>query len=199
MNETERQQKYRKQTNDLYTAVGEFVVKFEHVCRAFRDGITWILESEGLKDQSVGNIIVVGLTAKPLIDRFASLVAHTQDLNSRAQEIVGEILTRARKLIQERNDVIHATWFIGWASPTQTEFSTASGYKLVRRGNLVAPENLTIRVEDLERLTHEAESLNQLVMRLSGCLLYGYDIVKNFSVDSDGKVHESRRRETKRD
>lgn len=194
MSEAERQEKLRKQTDELYLAIGKFVVKFEHVCRALRDGIMWMLYEKGLADQRIADLMVVGLPATPLTDRFISLVAHTQQLSPGAQAIVNEIVGRVRELNKKRNEVIHGTWFIGWASTVQTDFSTASGFKIVKKQNVVQHKPLEMRVEDFERLTEEAEALDQLIFRLWSCLTSGFDVEQNFARSTDGRL-EARRRD----
>ena len=188
MNEAERQEKLRQQTDEQYLAIGKFVVKFEHICRELRDGIMWMLYEKGLADQRIADLMVEGLTAAPLTDRFVSLVAHTQQLSPGAEVIVKEILARVRDLIPKRNEVIHGTWFIGWGSTTQTDFSTASLEKICKKKNVARRKRLDMRVEDLELLTEEAEALEQLVFRLWVCLTSGHDVEKNFARSTDGEI-----------
>lgn len=44
--------KFKRQTTELYTEIGRFVLSFERTCEALRAGITRILDHSGLRDKS---------------------------------------------------------------------------------------------------------------------------------------------------
>lgn len=113
MNEIERNQKYLKQTHEIYAAIGRFVVQFEHVCLAMQSVIIWVLDRYGLHDQDFSNALLCGLTARPLYQTLASVLAKIQPTENIGKQIVDNIVKRLQKLVEQRNDIIHRAWFVG--------------------------------------------------------------------------------------
>lgn len=188
MTEEQRQAKLKEQSNAIYCAYGEFAVNFEHVCGAIHTAITFILNQEGLRNQQVSNILLAGLTAEPLRVIFSSLLAETQKFNAEEKKIVDSVVKRFQLLTEKRNDIIHGTWFVGWASPTDTDFSKVSGFKHHRSNKGASAKSFGFGVEEFESLTREAKALNNIFNRLYGCFLIGQPVIKNFRVGSDGVV-----------
>lgn len=74
MDQLERQERWKKDTDVLYRAIGEFVVTFEHACYAIQDCIIFLLHKEGLRNQAAAQIMLAGVTADPIRTLFESLV-----------------------------------------------------------------------------------------------------------------------------
>lgn len=126
----EDKHKIDEQTEDLYAAIGHFAVEFEHVCNYMRQIIMTILCKEGLGNENVMQILLAGLTADPLRSLVSSLISETQELSKNDLTIINKILNPIQDLTKTRNDVLHGTWFIGWAFHKETECRTAPGIKL---------------------------------------------------------------------
>jgi hypothetical protein len=188
MNEEERHKKFKDQTGELYRAYGEFALKFEHVCYAVHTALVFMLHMEGLKNQQVANVLLVGLTADPLRSMFAALVAETQKLDNQEKKIIDSVLKRFQALTEKRNDVIHGTWFIGWANPSDTDFSVASGLKHHRSNKGASVKSFNFGVEEFQALTQEAEALAAIFQRLRGCFVGGFSVSGNFKVADGGHV-----------
>lgn len=188
MNEEERQQKFKVQTGELYRAYGEFAVKFEHVCHAVHTAMVFMLHMEGLKNQQVAHVLLAGLTADPLRSMFAALVAETQQLDNQEKKIIDSVLKRFQSLTEKRNDVIHGTWFIGWANPSDIDFSVASGLKHHRSNKGASARSFNFGAEEFQVLTQEAEALAAIFQRLHGCFVGGRSVSKNFKVADGGHV-----------
>src|SRR5688572_14581111 len=120
MNEAERREKYEAQTQALYAAIGRFAVKFEHVCHAMHWCITTLLRAHGLNHQGLENALLSGLTAEPTLTIFRSAIneARRETMSDADKKILKNICSRIKDLIETRNDIVHRTWFVGWASPT---------------------------------------------------------------------------------
>ena len=71
-----------------------------------------------------------------------------------------------------------------------TDWSVATGYKLDRKKEGANVKAFSFKVDDFEALTIEANALNQLFRRLSGCFNFDHAVEKNFAFDDDGKVVE---------
>jgi len=188
MNEEERQQQFKDQTGELYRAYGEFAVKFEHVCHAVHTAMVFMLHMEGLKNQQVAHVLLAGLTADPLRSMFAALVAETQQLDNQEKKIIDSVLKRFQGLTEKRNDVIHGTWFIGWANPSDIDFSVAPGFKHRRSNKGASVEPFNSGAGEFQVLTREAEALTAIFQRLHGCFVAGRSVSENFKVHDGGFV-----------
>ncbi|HPD60476.1 MAG TPA: hypothetical protein PKV48_01780 [Thermodesulfobacteriota bacterium] len=188
MDEKERQDRRLKDTAKLYQAIGEFVVKFELACLSVQTCIVFILHNAGLTDQRISQILLAGLTADPLRMLFDSLVAQTQKLNDKERKIIKNALNRFQKLTEERNDIVHSTWFIGYGDRETTDFSKASGMKYHKNGKGAVVKSFRRTAADFSKLSIEAKSLADIFGRLDGCFEGGHSVEKNFVVSRDGFV-----------
>lgn len=188
MNEDERQKKLKEQSDELYRSYGEFSVKFEHVCHAIHTAMVFMLQMDGLKNQQVAQVLLAGHTADPLRSLFSALVAETQRLDQTDKKILDSVLKRFQALTERRNDIIHGTWFIGWASATDTDFSVASGHKHHRSNKGASSKTFSYSPADFQALAKEAEALAAIFHRLNGCFVGSHAVSKNFRVDENGQV-----------
>jgi len=180
--------KYEEQTEDLYAALGKFAVEFEHICNYLRLIIMAILNNEGLRNEKVMQILLADLTADPLRAQVMSLVAETQGLSDAEIENINNILNRVQNLTKTRNDVLHGTWYIGWAGVGDNEFTAAPGIKIKRNKKGTAPKTFEWKEKDFDELSVEAVELWSLLARLYGCISGNFKIENNFVVDANGKV-----------
>ncbi len=188
MNEEQRKRRWERDTDKLYRAIGEFLVKFESVCDAIQRCIMGLLQQGGLRDQRVSQILLAGMTAEPLRTLYASLVAQTQTLTEDDRIISSNAVSRFQKLIEERNDIVHSTWFIGYGNEDTVDFSQAHGLKFHKNKNGLAIKSFGRKAEDFQVLSEEAQSLFDIFIRLYGCMLIGLPLEKNFHVSADGRV-----------
>ncbi|MBU1192611.1 MAG: hypothetical protein KKE76_12955 [Gammaproteobacteria bacterium] len=180
--------KYEEQTEDLYAALGKFAVEFEHICNYLRLIIMAILNNEGLRNEKVMQILLADLTADPLRAQVMSLVAETQGLSDAEIKNINNILNRVQNLTKTRNDVLHGTWYIGWAGVGDNEFTAAPGIKIKRNKKGTAPKTFEWKEKDFDELSVEAVELWSLLARLYGCISGNFKIENNFVVDANGKV-----------
>lgn len=187
------------QIRDVYANIGEFVVKFEHVCHAMHSAIIWLMHVQGLQNQRVVQILLARQTASPLFDTFRSLTAELVDQNPSEQQLVNNIMSRIDSLITERNKVIHSTWYVGWGNDETEDYSITSGIKFARNPKGANPKSHTYGLEEFRRLITEAEKLGGLVNRMSGCLTFGDSIENNFYIDESGEAFEKLGNDPKKD
>jgi hypothetical protein len=190
MDEAERKQKYEQQTEQIYAAIGRFAVKFEHVCHAMHSGVMNILQQRGLQDQKLANAVLEGLTAEPLRRMFAATVAQIRgdQLTGDEKRIFKNILRRVIELTETRNDLIHRTWFVGWAAPTDEDFSTVAGWKFKNTNQGVEFRPLQYTPSDFDGFSAQADELADIINRLNGCILLDRPFTTNFVLDADGIV-----------
>lgn len=187
MNETSRQKKLIQQSDDLYREIGRFVVQFEHMCFELRAGITFTLQKFGLKNQQLAHILTSELTAEPLRTLLQSLLSEIEEFDDSDRKIFKAIFKKAQDLIKSRNDIIHGTWFIGWASEDQTDFRIANGHKLQRKASGLAVKELNYSPKDFMALSEECAETEKLVSRLWVSIINDLKISKNFEI-IDGTV-----------
>ena len=176
------------QMKDLHRAIGEFAVAFESVTHQEWRCILWLLESAGLKDPKIVQILVAEYTAEPMRAMLQSLIGHIRLENAAEKAIVKNLLDRHQKLISRRNDVLHGTWFIGYGNEETTDWSTAIGFKLGRDKKGAKHKTFEYKVKDFEEMIKEAEDLTVALDRLTGCFTMNRNVEKNFEVDDDGRV-----------
>jgi hypothetical protein len=68
---------WQTQTEAIYRAIGEFIVKFEVACFSISLCVQAMLERSGLRNQQVTSILLAGITAEPLRALIESLSAET--------------------------------------------------------------------------------------------------------------------------
>jgi len=188
MNETERKEGWERDTNELYRSIGEFVVKFEHVCSAIQTSIIFLLDRAGLHNQSITQILLAGLTADPLRTLFESLIAETQVLDDIERKIVKVALNRFQKLTEERNDIVHSVWFIGWGNESTTDFSEVTGMKFHKNKGGAVVKSFGRKADDFVKLSEEADLLSKIFLRLHGCFIGGFKVRNNFVLSESGLV-----------
>ncbi len=183
--ENDSEKKYEEQTEDLYAAFGKFAVEFEHICNYLRAITKTILAREGLQNERVMHVILAALTAEPLRTLVQSLIHETLTLSDTDKKIVRKLLNRMQELTKTRNEVLHGTWFIGWAG-VDDDFSNAPGIKIKSNKEGAVVKSFNWNVADFEELTSEVIQLANLFGRLNGCIAEDSKIESNFVINPDG-------------
>lgn len=178
------------QIRELYEKVGEFAVKFEHVCHAMQTAVAFILQMEGLQNKQITNILLAGHTAEPLRRLFESLVGELVDANNTEKKIITNIFSRIQKLTTDRNNIIHSTWYIGWSNSVFEDMSWAPGYKLHKDKKGAALKTFKYKSEDFSAYIDEAEIIASLIKKLHTCVIFRLSIEKNFAINKSGEVVE---------
>lgn len=172
--EEEKKARWREDTDQLYRAIGEFVVKFEHVTLALSLIAKAILERGGLEDEQVSNIILAGTTAEPLRSLVEALASQAAYLNSNDMEHFRSLLKRFQSLTAKRNDVVHGAWLVEWYNyaSNQDDYAIATGFKLHKNKDGAATKQFSKEVADFTRLTSEAEALTTQFHKLLGKFIF---------------------------
>ena len=102
MDEQERQVRLKSETDNLYRAVGRFVVKFEHLCHAMSWAVLFAFEVDGLRTQKLGQAAIADLTADPLRSIFMAVYAQLVD-GKEERRILKALNKRIQDLIKQRN------------------------------------------------------------------------------------------------
>lgn len=161
----EKQEKFDLQTNDLYRAYGRFAVNFEHMCSSIR---TCILFAFQLQKQELLRVLLADQTADPLIKKLRAIISII--FRKKAEEIkhIDPLFKFCISIIEKRNEIIHGTWFIGWASSEQTEFDSANGKKDKIKSEGVKTYSFYYKAETFDDLTEKVIIAKNLLDRLGG-------------------------------
>lgn len=191
MDDTERRAQFDRQTEEIYAAIGRFAVNFEHVCHAMETTLHQLLAVHGLQSGGLANAILAGLTAEPLLKIFRAAIMEVRrgEMDSTDEKILRNVVKRVTTLTETRNDIIHRMWFVGWAAPTDTDFSTVDGWKFKNTAAGAELRPLRYTTTDFDSWSKEAQELTRIVQRMGGCLMLDRPFRLNFQVDADGVVH----------
>src|SRR5215471_4863268 len=75
----------------------------------------------------------------PLRSVFLSVYARMYEDDPLSLRIVRNIASRVQRLIELRNTNVHSTWFVGWASELDEDFSQVHGAKMTNTKTGVMP------------------------------------------------------------
>ena len=177
-----------RQKTELYAAIGKFAVEFEMLCSGMRSVIMTILAKEGLSNDSVMEILLADQTAGPLQSLVRSLAAETEKLSEKDQKILGTIMNQVQKLTESRNDVLHATWLVGWVAFEDEGLSKALGTRLKRNKKGVATQRPIFKAADFDELASRAEQLARILGGVTNCFSFGEPLEKAFVLDDQGRI-----------
>lgn len=166
MGPNQRNIKFEVQTAQLYEVIGKCAVKFELISFYLRQGITILLGEHGLKNQRLSQVLLADLTAYPLKSILQSLITEIATLPPRDKTICDKIFAKVQNLIEQRNAIVHGTWFVGWASTEDTDFSIASGHKWSRGKRGANLRQAQYECSDLNAFANECDIAAKLVNRL---------------------------------
>ena len=190
MTQPERHARFLAETEELYAAIGRFAVHFEHVCHAMQLAVGQLLHMNGLRHGGLTNAVLSGLTADPMLSIFRASIVEARKGRMTAADtaILKNVVSRIRKLIEVRNDVLHRTWFVGWAAPSDEDFSSVTGWKHKNTSQGAEFRPVDFTKADFDTHSVEADALTGIVNRMAGCLLLDRSFASNFDVDQDGTV-----------
>jgi hypothetical protein len=94
-----------------FSLLGEFIIEFERICFLLRNGITNSLGIHGERQKETIELLLLKLTANPLLEMFISVKRSAYSLSAREDDVLDSIALEMGELIKCRNDYLHGTWF----------------------------------------------------------------------------------------
>lgn len=188
MTEEERRAIHKEHTDDIYRSIGKFMVQFEQI--VFRMGLTvkLILSKNGLTNPQIGNIITADMTARPMMDMYKSMLLEQLHPIENDEKIIKAILKNITSIIEERNNIIHSTWFVGYGEIDATDFSVAIGQKTAKSSQVIKTKEFRYKSAEFDALSSKCEAILNLINQLMPVVIMGADISKNFAISKDGIV-----------
>lgn len=174
-----RDEKFKRQTQEQFEALGRFVQDFELMVEAVRFGGAGLLSAGRL-----ANIVFhhSALTAAPLFEIFRAMVIEAlaesdRDVPAREQDVANAVLTsiadQYNHLVARRNELLHGTWHIGWASPDQEDFSKIPAMKLKVTKAGLRSVDMPRDIDELRALSSQCKRLNKMIYAVYFCVLHG--------------------------
>lgn len=174
---TERETKYQKQTDELYKYYGIFIVEFEQLVRAVRSAIIAAFDANGLHKQQLTRILLADQTAKPLLDKLIAIIAIWYPDNSDTVKHLKPLFDFCYKLFEFRNTLVHGTSFIGWTNEYENEFDTSTLLKdkTSKKGIELVKQKITAQY--LQSLIEEILIAQVLIRKISGLMVFGDEVI----------------------
>ena len=139
MAESSRDETRLAQINDIYRALGQFLVEFSRMVTAMESTLTSAVGG----DEQLLRSIIVELTAYPLAQAWRSVMTKTPDLTEDDQKVLSELRVEIGYLIELRNDWMHGAWFVGYGNETTTDWSEAALFRFKNtKAGVATPDRL---------------------------------------------------------
>ena len=188
MDGAERRRAHKEQTTALYAAIGEFAVKFEHLTFALSNGIELILSVNGLRLQSLSFAVVADQSAESLRSMFNTSVVEVCKPTGRNEDLLKRAMQEIQAAIEERNDIIHRTWLVGWADITNPDFARTRSHKMKKTGAGLKDRQREATVADFDRATEIVVRLASVVNILALSSVDNTPFDKNLDIDASGRI-----------
>ena len=173
--EETREQRYHRQTEESFASLGRYVQEFEGMVDVVRQGCIDLLGGTEL-----AQVVMHGqaFTAYPLMVTLRAMLMTVFKNNSSAfstadVEVAGKLLAHIQNSLQNatnaRNALLHGTWYIGYTSEDQNDFSDVRVYKGKITGSGMQMDQVVKSSNDLLNLSEECRRIKTLVQKLITC------------------------------
>lgn len=162
--------KHEEQIDELMKSLGKFVVEFERVCATVRHLIIFTFQREGLKNQSLSQVVVGNKATAELRFLFGALYSELRDQDDDDRKIVNSLLNRFDKLSTKRNILLHSEWFLGDEAGEDELAALIAEYKAKQKsGTEFKIEEMPPTI--IDKYAYEARKQLVLFRRLTTSLL----------------------------
>jgi hypothetical protein len=153
---------------------------------AARDGAAMLL-SKGIVEQTLIRIVLhhQALTAKPLFDIFRAVIMRTIEFqktlapgrHSEADAntfkgVLGQIHREYEDLAYTRNNLLHATWYVGYASEDQADFSEFLAHKQTVNKSGAGAVDLPKTAKELDELSERCNKMTEWIRLVFSSLAF---------------------------
>lgn len=170
----------------ILASYGRFCVTFELAVFRLRTLLEAVLRIEGLKNQGVVQVLFANQTAEPLRALLYPLIAQIRTLTKEESKAINNILTRFQDLIEQRNVVVHSTWFLMALDQEDVDYEKLNGFKYYRKKGVESLKVLATDKNALDGYTEEANILADCFMALHAAIGFGDPINKALKPNSAG-------------
>jgi hypothetical protein len=121
-----------------------------------------------------------------LSDADGKPIRFTEDEIAIFQGVLKVIQDEFNDLTNKRNNLLHATWFVGFASRTDPHSAEFFASKYTTNKDGLSPLNLPKKASELSDLSHRCDIVRDWVSWVDGCLT-GMDMIKTVFQKGQGK------------
>ncbi len=141
MTEPSRETGRLAQMNEIYQALGQFLVEFSRMVSAMESDLYFAVGG----NQHLFWSVTAELTADPLARAWRSIMAQSTDLTEDDRKVLSGICGEITDLITLRNDWSHGTWYVGYGNESTDDWSRAAlqRFKNSSKG-LMTPSDLEV-------------------------------------------------------
>lgn len=162
---------HRVQAEEFMRELGRFAIAFERMCEAMRHTVLYILQSEGLAHQGLGQVVIGDKGSGELQLLVGALFT---ELRSRTdatdQKAVQAVLKEVDSLTEARNLVVHGAWRFG-KNAAYAEFYANTIRPRTKKTKGAVPELHGVSAPYLRELTERSKALQVKLQRLHHCVL----------------------------
>jgi hypothetical protein len=188
MEESERTRLFELQTRRSYELLGQFVAEFELLVFTIRTSLERDLGSPGQNHFAIQNL-TAHLTAWPLGQAFHAHALSRTKGNLKAISAIERFWKDFEYLVTLRNDVVHGTHFIGWASIEDEDFSNPTMLRSKPGAKGAVNKVISISHSSMETYISSIKKTNKLTFAIGANLvMQRWD--QNF--DAEGNLLEGR-------
>jgi len=188
--ETDAAAKRDVQMQRIYAAVGRFVVEYENAVYMLRV-LAWFtldLINKPL-GQRLAQVVTAELSNRALREVTLAAILERYAPNDDDAKLIKKVFQKMDCLEQDqRNPIVHSTWFIGYGNEATTDWDEAVPLRMrVRNGKLrIGGDSRT--AEDFEAVTNEALEIGAMLQYVHDCLLIGVPVTARLRLDPQGQV-----------
>jgi len=180
--------------DEIYRAIGKFVVEFSHLHNMIELMIVHLLSPSGNSEMHQRAWAVIsGQTTRPAMSNLFSLLIEikSDEWTSDDMGVLNAVRKEIIEIIEERNRIAHDVWSLGHPNSPLPEDSDAQRFRYKaspRKGAMTSSEPVTVR--DINQLTDKINRLDQVIRRIGaiGLSQTPRSPTDEFIVDDDKKV-----------
>ena len=170
--------------DSILASYGRFCITFELAVFRLRSLIERTLKAGGLANQGVAQVLLANQTAEPLRALLHPLLEQVRPLTKREVVTLSHISNRFQRLTEQRNIVVHSTWFLMAIGQDDVDYEKLDGFKYIRKKGSSSLDVLQTDVKRLNELTQEAETLADSFLAIGHALDFGDPIDSKFKRDA---------------
>lgn len=186
---------FSKNENEIYQALGKFVVEFSHLHSMMQLMIVQIITKTGSKEeQNRVWVLISDLTTYPVVVKLFSLLMHDHGdyWENEDTKVINRTRIEITDLIEKRNRILHDIWYLGHPNlPIDEDFdafrirdlsSPKTGYSAVKS---------EIKIEDIEELSSDLIRLRNVIIQIGAIGIDRSRIKKpndELIIDQEGNV-----------
>jgi hypothetical protein len=147
------------QTDDAYRAIGLYLVTFSHFSRIMRQIVERRLAPSVEEDPALPQIALSGAHAMEIAKSLFGMCRRVADFDESEKRVEKVLRAATVKAIEERNDIAHGDWFVGYGAWNAEEIDDPIVQRIHALRADGHEETITYSVKKLDRLTDELKDL----------------------------------------